>query len=490
MTAVGPSSDCRVEVFVPRTVTVRRAASLAFMTMAVGCGSGTTSGPADPPAPTNIVYILADDLGYGDIGVYGQTRFETPSLDRLATEGMRFTQHYSGATVCAPSRAALMTGLHTGHTFIRGNKPVEPEGQYPIPDSAVTVAELLQDAGYVTGAVGKWGLGAPETEGVPNRQGFDHFFGYNCQREAHSYYPDHLWRDETRIELPENAGGGRGQYSHDLLTEDALAFIREHKDAPFFLYVPYTIPHASIDVPEDSMAPFVGRFTETAFEPGRYIGQPTPKAAFAGMVSRLAADVGRIVALIDELGLGERTLVMFSSDNGPHLEGGADPDFFDSNGEYRGYKRDLYDGGIRVPTIARWPGTVEAGAVSDHLSAFWDVLPTFVELAGGLEPSDIDGISFLPELLGEAQENHDYLYWEFHEQGGKQAVRLGNWKGVRVDLEADPNAPLELYDLAADPAERRDVASDHPEVVERIVTMMQEAHVRSDVFPFPTDRGL
>ncbi len=451
--------------------------------------------PADEPAgmdvdapPPNVIYILADDLGYGDLGVYGQALIDTPNLDRLAAEGMVFTQHYAGSTVCAPSRASLMAGLHTGHTLIRDNKAVPPEGEHPIPDSRMTLAERLQAVGYQTAAIGKWGLGAPETEGVPTRQGFGHFFGYNGQREAHSYYPDHLWRNEDRVELEANRDGGRGAYSHDLLADDVLRFIREATDVPFFLYVPFTIPHAGLDVPEDSMAPYRGRFEETPSEAaGRYIAQATPRAAFAGMVSRLDWDVGRIVDLVDALGLRERTLVIFTSDNGPHAEGGADPEFFGSNGGLRGIKRDLYEGGIRVPMIARWPGQVAAGSRTDHVSAFWDVTPTLLELAGAPPPQDIDGLSFAPTLRGEPQQTHEYLYWEFHEQGGKQAVRMGDWKGVRLEVWQDPAGPIELYDLAGDPAETRDVAGDHPDVVARMAQLMREAHTPSEVFPFPGD---
>jgi len=443
------------------------------------------------PDPPNIIYILADDLGYGDLGVYGQMHFATPNIDRLAGEGMRFTAHYSGSTVCAPSRDALLTGRHTGHTFVRGNKEIEPEGQHPLPKDTVTVAELLQKAGYRTGAIGKWGLGAPGTEGLPSRQGFDLFYGYNCQRQAHTYYPTHLWRNEDRVELEANEGGQRGLYSHDLLTDEALRFIRdrhERNDGPFFLFLPYAIPHAAIDVPEDSMGPYMSRFPEVPFPGrGRYIAQSHPKAAFAGMIERLDNDVGRITALVDELGLGPNTLLFFSSDNGPHLEGGADPDYFDSNGPFRGYKRDLYDGGIRVPLIARWTGTVTPGSVSDHISAFWDVLPTLVDVATGEAPTGGDGISFLPELLGEPQREHDFLYWEFHEQGGKQAIRLNGFKGVRTGLDEDRNAPIELYDIENDPGETSDISSAHADVVTEMARILSEVRTPSADFPFPLD---
>ncbi|MDP6373681.1 MAG: arylsulfatase [Vicinamibacterales bacterium] len=468
-----------------------RAVVAAIALLASACvapepSEAPTEGVAIPP---NVIYILADDLGYGDLGAYGQELIATPNLDRLAAVGLVFTQHYAGSTVCAPSRAVLMAGLHTGHTVIRGNREVQPEGQHPIPDSRVTLAERLKALGYQTAAIGKWGLGAPETEGVPTRQGFDYFFGYNDQREAHSYYPDHLWRNEAWVDLNDNREGARGTYSHDLLVEDTLRYVREAGDEPFFLYLPFTIPHAGLDVPEDSMAPYLGRFDETLWEgQRRYITQATPRAAFAGMVSRLDRDVGRIVDQIDELGLAERTLVIFTSDNGPHQEAGADPVFFGSGGGLRGIKRDLYEGGIRVPMIARWPGTVAAGTTTDHVSAFWDVTPTMLELAGAPPAGGLDGVSFAPTLLNEPQQRHEYLYWEFHERGGKQAVRMGDWKAVRLNVEEDPAGPVELYDLSTDPTEARDVAGEHPDVVARMVDVMREAHAPSDLFPFPGDQ--
>ena len=464
--------------------------AITLVISCVGPGSGIEP-PQSNSYPPNLIYILADDLGYGDLGRYGQRLISTPNLDRLAAEGMVFTQHYAGSTVCAPSRASLMAGLHTGHTVIRGNREVQPEGQHPIPDSRITVAERLRELGYRTAAIGKWGLGAPGTEGVPSRQGFDYFFGYNGQRQAHSYYPAHLWRNEERVDLDGNRAGARGIYSHDLLVEEVLQFVREAADAPFFLYAPFTIPHAGLDVPEDSMAPYLGKFSETPSEQqGRYISQPTPRAAFAGMVSRLDRDVGRVIDLVDDLGLKERTLIIFSSDNGPHQEGGADPDFFGSRGGFRGFKRDLYEGGIRVPMIARWPGIVEPGSETNHLSAFWDVAPTFLELAGAPSGPNLDGLSFVPTLRGDLQEAHDYLYWEFHpsyyhDQVWKQAIRMGDWKGVRLTgLEPSENS-IELYDLAKDPAELTNVAIEHPEVMSHLVQLMQQAHEPSELFPFP-----
>jgi arylsulfatase A-like enzyme len=442
-----------------------------------------------------VIFILADDAGWGDFSVHGQRRFETPSIDRLAGEGLSFTQHYAGSTVCAPSRSALLTGQHTGHTPIRGNQEVRPEGQAPLPAAAVTLAELLRERGYATGVFGKWGLGFPGSEGEPLRQGFGAFFGYNCQRLAHTYYPEYLWEDDRRLVLEGNAEGGTGQYSHDLIQERALAFIRSHREKPFFLYLPYAIPHADMAAPEDEiLARFRGRwpeepfagvdFGEEAFRLGPYASQPAPKAAFAAMMTRLDRSVGEILAELDAQGLDRHTLVLFSSDNGAHLEGGHDPDFFDSNGPFRGYKRDLYEGGIRVPLLARWPGVVAAGRASDHVSAFWDLLPTVAELAGAEPPEGIDGISYAPTLRGSGEQpQHDYLYWEFHEQGGKQALRRGRWKAVRLGAVADPGAPLELYDLERDPGETEDVAARHPAVVRELAGLMSEAHAPSATFP-------
>lgn len=464
---------------------------MALIIMGSGLGCASQSSVEDVVSrlqiQPNIVYILADDLGYGDLGVYGQELISTPNIDRLAAGGMRFTQHYAGSTVCAPSRASLMSGLHTGHTYIRGNKPIFPEGQYPIPASRITIAEVLKDVGYKTAAIGKWGLGAPGTEGLPTRQGFDYFFGYNDQREAHSYYPDHLWRNEERIDLPENEKGQRGTYSHDLLTDEVLKFLQEGRtEEPFFLYIPYTIPHAALDVPDDSMLAYEGEFEETPWEAeGSYIGQETPRTAFAAMVSRLDADIGRILHTLETQGLLDQTLVIFTSDNGPHQEAGADPTFFNSSGGLRGMKRDLYEGGIRVPMIAMWQGVIQANSTTDHVSSFWDVMPTLCAMVGVDPPPNIDGISFLPTLLGESQIAHDYLYWEFHEQGGKQAIRMNNWKGVRLNVHDNRAAPIELYDLSRDSQEALDLSFDYPNIVARIAQLMNEAHAPSDLFVFP-----
>ncbi len=442
--------------------------------------SGRARAAEDSSKP-NIVYILLDDAGYGDFSCYGQQKFKTPNIDRMAAGGLRFTDHYSGATVCAPSRCSLMTGLHGGHAFIRGNREIKPEGQYPIPDQTVTLPERLKAAGYVTGAFGKWGLGAPGSEGDPMNQGFDEFFGYNCQRHAHSYYPTYLWHNGKKVPLD-------GQtYSADLIADQARSFITRHKDEPFFCYMPVTVPHAALHVPEESAAPFRKKFPEFEDKIGRYSGPEirNPAACFAGMMTRLDGEIGKVLALLDDLGIAKQTLVMLTSDNGAHREGGHMPEFFNSTGSLRGIKRDLYEGGIRVPMIARWPGKIAPGTVTDLPSAFWDVVPTMCELAGAAPPKETDGISFVPTLLGQTdkQKPHEFLYWEFSPQGGKQAVRMGQWKGVRLNLKKDPDAPFELYNLKDDPGETKNVASEHPDVVARMKEIIQAEHVKSDLFP-------
>lgn len=452
-------------------------------------------------AKPNIVYILADDLGYGDLSVYGQTHFQTPNLDKMAAEGMLFTQHYAGTTVCAPSRSSLMTGQHTGHTPIRGNKGWEPEGQWPLPDSTFTLAEMLKDAGYVTGAFGKWGLGYIDTEGDPNNQGIDEFYGYNCQSLAHNYYPGHLWDNHEKVILEGNTGDEFGQYAPELIHNRALQFIEKNKDKPFFLFYPNTIPHAELLLPEENLAQFRGKFLpennykgaepgSPGFREGPYGTQPESHAAFAAMVTLLDKQVGEVLEKLKELGLEKNTIVIFTSDNGPHLEGGADPDYFDSNGKLKGYKRDLYEGGIRVPMLAWWPGKIEAGSTNDHISAFWDVLPTFAELAGVEALANIDGISFLPSLLKkEGQKQHEYLYWEFHEQGGRKALRKGDWKLVQYNVFDTEKTTTELYDLTTDIGEENNVAAEHPEIVSELVELINSARTESADFPFDTRKN-
>ncbi len=467
---------------------------LVFIVIIYSCTNQTEKKPKNEKP--NIVYILADDLGYGDLSVYGQTLFQTPNLDKMASQGMLFTDHYSGTTVCAPSRSSLMTGMHTGHTAIRGNKEWKPEGQWPMADSVYTMAEMLKKAGYTTGAFGKWGLGYPGSEGDPNKQGFDEFYGYNCQRMAHNYYPGHLWDNEKKVILEENSGDKFETYAPHLIHDKALKFIEDNQDKPFFLFYPNVIPHAELLLPEENLAEFRGKFLpekeykgaepgDPGFREGPYGTQPESHAAFVAMVTLLDKQVGEVLDKIKELGLEKNTIVMFTSDNGPHLEGGADPDYFNSNGPLKGYKRDLYEGGIRVPMIAWWPEKIEAGSTSSHPSAFWDIMPTVAELAGIETPENIDGISFLPTLIGnEKQNKHDYLYWEFHEKGGRQALRKGNWKLVQYDVFNPEKTSTELYDLSTDVGENNNLADKHPEVVKELVDLMKDARKESPDFPF------
>jgi arylsulfatase A-like enzyme len=436
---------------------------------------------ADKP---NIIFILADDLGYGDLGCYGQKQIQTPNVDRLAAEGMWFTDHYAGTTVCAPSRCSLMTGLHTGHTYIRGNSEVQPMGQLPLPEDTVTLPKVLKKAGYATGLIGKWGLGGPGSTGTPNKQGFDYFFGYLCQRHAHNYYPEFLFRNDERVPLQNKVAGGRldgagvatekVEYSYDLMEQEALQFVEGNKKGPFFLYLAVTLPHANNEGGKNGME---------VPDYGVYAGKdwPEPDKGRAAMITRLDRGVGRLMQKLKDLGTDENTIVFFASDNGPHREGGANPEFFHSNGPLRGIKRDLYEGGIRVPLIARWPDRIKAGVVTDHVSAFWDFLPTFAELAGAESPADTDGVSLLPTLLGkpEPQRKHEFLYWEFHEGGSKQAVRMGRWKAVRLIL----GGKLELYDLQSDLGERNNVADRHPEVVTKINEYLTTARTESKFWP-------
>ena len=462
----------------------------------------------------NIIFILADDLGYGDVGVYGQQNFETPNLDRLAHGGMKFLQHYSGSTVCAPSRSALMTGQHTGHTFIRGNSErgftLDKEGQYPLAPEEITIAEVLKKGGYATGAFGKWGLGYPGSEGDPTKQGFDEFFGYNCQRVAHNYYPTHLWDNLTKTPLKGNDGKTKTVYAPLIIHEKALSFIEKNKGRPFFMYYPSVIPHAELAAPEKYMEKYRGKFMPEKeyikkgnsspnskvnpesinnYNVGGYNSQKESHAAFAAMVSLLDEQVGQIIDKVDDLGIAENTLIIFSSDNGPHLEGGADPDYFGSNGPLRGYKRDLYEGGIRVPTLAYWPSQITPNSKSDHISAFWDFFPTAIEIAGlDYNSSKIDGISFLPELKGKDQKKHPYLYWEFLEKGGRQAVRMNQWKAVRMNMSKNPDSPIELYNVHQDIGEQENLAVQYPEVLKEVSRIMNKEHISSRIFQFEFEK--
>jgi len=406
----------------------------------------------------NIIYILADDLGYGHLGCYGQEQIATPNLDRMAAEGMRFTDHYAGSALCAPSRCVLITGLHTGHCFIRNNKPLPVEGNVPIPADSQTIPKLLKQAGYATACIGKWGLGYPGSEGDPNRQGFDHFFGYNCQRQAHSYYPEHLWRNGEKVILEGNANGKQQEYSHDLLTAEALSFVRGHCDGPFLLYLPYTIPHAKFQVPD------LGDYAEKPWT--------DTQKAIAAMISRMDRDIGALLELLKELDIEHNTLVMFASDNGS--AGGDLLGKFQGAGPFRGQKGTLYEGGLRVPLIARWPGRIAPGTTSDHPSCFEDMMPTFAELAGVTVGEPTDGISIVPTLLAQGEQpRHEYLYWELK---NNRAVRMGNWKAVRT------KKGLELFDLGTDIAENDNLASEHPELVEKAGEIMENAHEYSPFF--------
>lgn len=473
--------------------------------------------PTKRTSKPNIVFVLADDLGYGDLGCFGQKKIRTPNIDRLAAEGMRLTQHYSGNAVCAPSRCVLMTGLHPGHAFIRDNKSTPPEGQYPIPLNTVTLGKLLQKQGYVTGAFGKWGLGGPESDGRPLKQGINRFFGYNCQGVAHNFYPTSLWDNETRFPLsnpefsphqpklangadsldPKSYAGFSGQvYSADVIAEQALQFVRDNRNRPFFLFVPTTIPHLALQVPDEALQEYSGVFPDDPpYVGGRgYLPNRTPRATYAAMVSRMDQHVGKIVSLIRELGMDENTIYVFSSDNGPLYDkyGGTDCEFFESAGPLRGRKGSLYEGGFREPTLIRWKGRIAAGTTSDRVTGFEDWIPTLLELIGSSDatPAGLDGISFAPTVLGKEQPPRPFLYREFPAYGGQVCLRLGDWKGVVQNLMPQgkrPAAPwkMELYNLKDDIAEKKDLAADHPDIVARIDSIMREQHKPSAEFPFP-----
>jgi len=432
----------------------------------------------------NVIYILADDLGYGEVGYNGQEKIKTPELDALAARGMKFTDHYCGSSVCAPSRGSLMTGLHPGHGYIRANSPGYPNGQTPLPEGTETVGHLMKRAGYATAIIGKWGLGGVlehvETpvlnSGHPNKQGFDYFFGYLDQRKAHNYYPDHLWRNSEMVKLNNDTKTGKeNDYSHDLMTEEAVSWIRNKKDDPFFLYLAYTIPHTRWQVPD------LGQYADMDW--------PKNMKIQAAMVSRMDRDIGRIVDLLEELGIDEKTLIMFNSDNGAHGQGES-LEFFRTSGNLRGKKRDMYEGGVRSPMLAYWPGTVPAGTVSDHLSSFWDLLPTLSELTGEPIQGSTDGISMLPELTGrpEQQQKHKYLYWELYEGKPNCGVRFGKWKGVVHDRREGLN--IELYDVSNDEGEQTNVADQYPEVVDQIRQMMLEAHTPNPFWDKDNEGGI
>ncbi len=469
----------------------------------------------------NIIVILADDLGYGELGVYGQEKIKTPNIDALANSGMKFTQHYSGAPVCAPARYVLLTGLHTGHAYIRGNdewsergnvwdyeaafhNPVL-EGQRPIPDTTVTIGHILQQAGYKTSIIGKWGLGAPNTSGVPNKQGFDYFYGYNCQRQAHNLYPSHLWENEKKILLDNAlvsptvkldstadpyqeesyAKFSQNEYAPQKMHQKAISFIRDHQDQPFFMYYASPLPHLPLQVPKG----YVDKYREPLGEEEPYTGNDSyfpnrhPKAAYAGMITYLDDQVGDLIVTLKEQGLYDNTIIFFTSDNGPTYLGGVDFEFFESSKPFsNGYGRTkgfLYEGGIRVPLIVSWPGKIKSGSSSDHISAFYDIMPTLCDLAGINVSKITDGLSFKPTLLGKEQEQHDFLYWEFPSYKGQQAVRLGKWKGIRKNI-FDGNLQIELYDLETDIEEKNDVSDQHPDIISSIQQIMKQEHVPAE----------
>ncbi|WP_020529290.1 arylsulfatase [Flexithrix dorotheae] len=487
---------------------------LAILSSLIFIACNTAEKEAKPP---NIIYFLADDLGYGEVGIYGQEKIKTPNMDALAQNGMRFTQHYSGAPVCAPARCVLLTGKHSGHAYIRGNDEWKErgdvwnyekafsdpklEGQRPIPANTVTIGKLLQRAGYTTGVFGKWGLGAPETEGVPTAQGFDYFYGYNCQRQAHNLYPGHLWENNEKVLLENElvswhtkldsladpydeksyAKFQQKDYAPAKIHEKALEFIQQNKAQPFFMYYASPLPHLPLQAPQK----FVEQYREVFGEEEPYLADQsyfpnrTPRATYAAMITYLDFQLGELVATLKEMGVYENTLIIVSSDNGPTYLGGVDFEYFESSDPFtNGYGRTkgfVYEGGIRVPMIASWPDHIKAGSVSQHISAFYDIMPTFCDIVGVEAPKSIDGISFKPALLGQEQEAHDFLYWEFPSYKGQQAVRMGKWKGIRTNI-FEGNMAIELYDLENDMQEKNNVADQHPEIVKKIESIMLQEH--------------
>lgn len=475
--------------------------------LATAWGLPAQSTAADRP---NVIFILADDLGYRETGSFGQQLIKTPHLDRLADEGLKLTQHYCGNAVCAPSRCVLITGKHPGHAFVRNNKSTPPEGQQPIPDEEVTLGELMQGEGYITGGFGKWGLGGPDSSGHPNRQGFHRFFGYLCQSHAHSYYPSFLRSDSGTIELDNNpavyghanfkAGDDKTDpssyeqfkgtdYAPDHINAEVLKFIRANKEEPFFCYYPTVIPHVALHVPDEELKPYLELgWKDPPFTKQKGYGYTphfTPRAAYAAMITRMDRYIGNVLNLLDELQLADNTLVIFSSDNGTtHLDLEVDFNFFKSVGELRGLKGSLYEGGMRVPTIVRWPGKVQAGSDSNFVSGFEDWMPTILEAVGAKStaPANTDGISLMPTLLGQTQPEREFLYREFGGYGGQQTIRVAEWKAVRQQLSKG-KIKTELYNIVSDIGETTDVAGKYPDVVARLETMMAEQHVPSKTFP-------
>ncbi len=434
----------------------------------------------------NIIFILADDLGYGDLGCFGQEIIKTPNLDKLAKNGIKFTQHYSGSTVCGPSRSCLLTGQHSGHTFLRGNGKLDVRED----PQDIIIPRILKKAGYHTAMIGKSGVACNSQDGgLPNRKGFDFFFGHSSHTDAHWYYPPKLWKNGEKVKYPKNTLHEGDTYAPEAVMNEVLNYVEEQKDGPFFLHYALQLPHVSLRAPEEFIEMYRGKIGKEVSTPKRhYSGTKEVKATYAAMVTYMDHNVGRLVDKLKELGIDKNTLIIFSSDNGPASEGGYRRDYFNSNGELRGGKRDLYEGGVRVPTIAYWPGTVKPNQVSDHISAFWDFVPTACEIAGLKKPANSDGISYLPTLLGKKQKKHDYLYWEFHEWKGSQAVRMGKWKAVRLGTKKNPNPPIELYNLETDLGEKKNIAKDFPEVVERMRKAFNEAHTESSIFKLASEK--
>lgn len=463
----------------------------------------------------NIVFILADDLGYGDLSCCGQKRFPTPNIDRIAAEGMKFTAHYAGNNVCAPSRCTLMSGKHPGHAYIRNNRGgigEGGEGQEPVPAGELTLPLTLKRLGYTLGGFGKWGLGPVGSSGDPNKHGFDVFFGFNCQAVAHNYYTTSLWSNDTRVSLNNPAFASKQtlppdadpdspasyarfsgkEYAPDVIGEQALRFIRANQDRLFFLYYPTTVPHLALQVPADSLKEFAGKFPETPYRGGNsYLPHRTPRAAYAAMITRLDREVGRVMALVKDLGLDENTLFIFTSDNGPAVNGlgGVDTEFFNSAAGFRGRKGSFYEGGFHEPCLVRWKGRIAPGTASDRVTGFEDWLPTLLELIGAKDhtPGGIDGISFAPTLFGKQQAPRPFLYRETPGGGGQQCVRIGDWKLVRQNLGAGPKAEkqptTELYDLATDPHETTDVAAKHPEMVKKLLALAAAQRTPTKLWP-------
>lgn len=463
----------------------------------------------------NIILIMADDLGYNELGCYGQEIIKTPNIDRLAKEGIRFTQFYAGSPVCAPSRGVLLTGMHTGHAYVRDNYELggytdgEEGGQLPLKEGTITIGSLLKQQGYVTAAIGKWGLGGPDSEGVPNKQGFDYFYGYLCQKQAHNYYPSHLWENENWDSLKNDFFMAHQKFSGDLtdtmafdqyigvdysqdkMIRKAIDFITENKDTSFFLYVPFTVPHLALQIPENdfSLQEYKKQIPDSAYLGNRgYLPNKYPRATYAAMITRMDREVGRIKNLLFKLGLDENTLIMFTSDNGPTYGGigGSDTEFFKSAGNLRGLKGSVYEGGIRVPMIAWWKGKIMPNTITDHVSYFADFFPTLADLVKTTNYPQTDGLSFLPEIQSEGnQKEHQYLYWEFPSYGGQVAVRMRDWKGVRQGLKKNPDQPIELYNLKNDVGETTDVSDEFPEIVESIKKILDTSRIQSEYFPFP-----